>query len=325
MLYLGFDYTNSTGQVDSYLYASDTTTELDKGDLENGDEYILERVYGEGTFYIKLECTSGYADYVIDLQFSEGALTDAENNDSYTEANSLGTSSAFPANKTGEIGPTGTNDGDSDDWYSFSGSIGLARLRLFKDRKDSAIDMDLVASDGSTIVDSAVLEQGYLVIERQIPGSKLYLHVSSGGDTDHYALQGFNAAKLSQEDADEVEPNDVGLTANTLPPFPFAASEWKGGVGFGSDMRNYDGDRTDWSKFTADSSGTLDLNLYMNVDDGDLDLYLYDNTLSLISSETTFGNTAGLSVMLPSAGTYYVEIRSAYGGSDYELDGNFTP
>jgi hypothetical protein len=324
LLYLGLDYTNSSGRVDSYLYAGDTTTLLDSGGLADGDEYIVERIYGAGNVFLKLDCTAGYANYTIDVQFDLGIYADVEDNDSSAAPSSLGPF-PFAPNTTGEIGPAGTNDGDSDDWYSFSGATGLTRLKLLLDHKASVLGMDLVAPDGSTLVDSADLEQGYYVIERLLPGSTLFIHVTSAGDTDSYFLQCAQAPLGLQEDATEVEHNDFSLSANSLPPFPFTTDEWIGSVGFGPDLRNYDGDRNDWSSFSIGSSGTVDFTLYLNTDDGDLDLYLYDAVQTLISSDTSFGNTASLSVLLPGAGIYYLEVRGAHGGSDYTLEGDFTP
>lgn len=317
-------YTNSTGQVDSYLYGSDGTTELDSGNVDYADEYIVENLPAAGPYYLKLACTSGYASYVVRAWFDGGVYGETEDNDNHSSGNPLIGSTTFEP-LSGEIGPAGTNDGDTEDWFFFSGSSqSLLQLKLYADDKSAVPQIDLYAADGTSLLVTGQEENEYFVLERPVNPVTFKVKVSSATDTTAYVLGGFQASRNSLGTGyDESEENDVNLAGDLLPAFPF--SDWKGSLGVNPGGGSYDGDRIDWAKFDAANGQTLDLNLSQDFDHADLSIFLYDGANTLLASSETQGGSENINYAFTADATYFLKIECLYGYSDYTVDATLTP
>lgn len=319
-----FDYTNSTGQVDAYLYAADGTTLLDSGNVDSANEYIVETLPAAGLYFLKLECTSGYASYSYRAWFDGGSFGETEDNDAFGAANPLSGSPEF-GYLSGDIGAAGGNDGDSEDWFSFNGaSQSLAQLKLYADDKAAVPQIELFSSDGSTLLVTGAEENEYFVAERGVTPAAFYVKVSTAGDSTAYVLGGLLAGRnLLGVGLDEVEDNDILLLANALPAFP--VSGWLGNLGVNPDGGSYDGDRVDWVSFSAANGDTVDLTATADFDKGDFSLYLYDLTETELASSVTQGSSENINYAITADGTYYFKLVGLYGFSDYSLDGTLTP
>jgi len=118
----------------------------------------------------------------------------------------------------------------------------------------------------------------------------------------------------------EHENNDKAADANLLPAFPFSGYLGHAGAG------GYDGDASDYFKFSAQEGDLLSLDVVYDPQAANLSLTLYRPNSSSVLVEESSGNPGlrHLGIGLQ-AGDYVLRLRSISGAGDYSITGAMTP
>lgn len=113
---------------------------------------------------------------------------------------------------------------------------------------------------------------------------------------------------------DEIEDDDDMASAQQFPnAIPF--SNFSGGCGIDG---NNDGDDDDWFKFDASAGDKISLQCLYSAVDADFQITLWDS--GGIPLAYAYEPTDYLNYTLPADGTYYIEVYSFFGASDYYIN-----
>jgi hypothetical protein len=189
----------------------------------SGDEVITYTTQASDLqpYFVRLRCGGGYGDYNLaaEIEIPNPGYDEQENNDSFAEANDLGSLPIGDPNPfTGNIGFGGSYDSDPEDIFTFQASAGdIVEFTITPDDPGAFLGANLADGTGNMIGDSSADANGVITCKAMILGSTptpYYLDVSSGNPTDY-------TIEASLGSFDEVEPNDTEAEANPLPPALF--------------------------------------------------------------------------------------------------------
>jgi hypothetical protein len=273
------------------------------------------------------------ASFSTQVFVSPTSYDEVENNDNTAEAQTL---PATPfSNFSGNGGPGGPNDGDTEDWYTFTANPG-DWLQFTLDFSDGG------GSNAFTIylwdaITPFPLAQSFggnpAQLDYQFTGFEAppyYLQVvSDAGMSDYFLACDFFTPPPAFS---EVEDNDDSTLADYHGDLSFTGSEssWTGSLGPGGG--NYDGDNTDWSAFdnagNTDFPDGTDITLNLTYDDstGNLGMTLFDAFgVQLASSADGDGSEDIVyTVQAADVAPFFLEFSSSSGYSDYTFSGSFT-
>jgi Bacterial pre-peptidase C-terminal domain len=299
-------------------------------DSEGGDLFQILLILQAGDFYIRVGTSGGDYEYELDLRtydYDPFPYYEVEPNNAPITANVLPPFDFLSINVDGNAGQEGIYDGTIADWFSFNvPAEGTVRLYLY--RSDGPGEPVLELYDTSGLNPLADSSTGFLpeAISYYFPtaGGPYFLKVLSSISYFDYGLTGTFSPGIGVYT--EVEDNDDFTTANTLPAFPFSGIAVTGNLGVEGDN---DGDEDDWWSFTVNTSGTVNLDMFIDTVGADLDIFLIgtDGSTLLEQSDTT-SPSEHIEWLLTAAGTYYIHAH-VYEASDdesaYRLEGSFAP
>jgi hypothetical protein len=327
--------TLGSGSGAAGIYESDGTTLIVE---DTSAPFDVSAILPAGTYFLQLEATSSGFDYGITGSRSDPPnYYEVEDNDSAAAANALPTLPFDYADVLGNVGNSGAYDGDTADWYSLDiTQTGTVIIRMRELNTAASLDLYLYdpADTDTAIADSTSGEDIEGIHFNFTTTGTYYLEVTGSTDGSDYELM---AQRITPGPYDETENNDSIGEADSLPAFPFAASEFAGNSGL--EGAN-DGDAEDWYVVNLPASGVVTFVMNLDTVGGDIDIKMYqaDGTTEINSSTPNTSTTSvetytsdaddtdsNGSQPIP-AGTYYLKVY-AYDldedASDYTLEGSF--
>lgn len=309
------------------LLASDGTTIIG-ADSVGGDLFQITLVLQGGDFFVRVGSTSGDYEYEIDLRtfdYDPFPYYEVEPNNDPITANVLPDFDFSPVVVDGNVGQEGIYDGTTTDWFSFMAPAeGSVKLTLYRSDGPGEPVLELYDLDGATpLADS---NTGYLpeAISYYFPsaGGPYYVKVIASIGYYDYGLAGTFSPGVGTYT--ESEDNDDFAAATALPAFPFSGGAATGNLGTEGDN---DGDEEDWWSFSIGTSGTLNLDMFVDSVGGDLDIELVDtNGSTILESSTSTGPYEHIEYLLTNAGTYFIRAfvyEASDDASSYRLEGSF--
>ncbi|MEP7319296.1 MAG: hypothetical protein ABI921_11160, partial [Panacibacter sp.] len=315
---LDITITSYNGQfVWCYLYDNNGTTLLNSTPT-NSTEVQSTNGLAAGTYYVKIVAYyagSGFIPYTISNTFTPPAeANDLEPDDTKAQALTLGLNNST----TGHINYYYNNARDTFDWYKVTTNAdGLLRIRTTSNN-GQYVNCWLYDNDGTTQLGYTATNSTIDMNTDGLAAGTYYILIKDYYGTG-YVPYTLADSLFSPAQANDAEPNGTLAQAN-----PFALGSTK--TGHIDYYYNLQRDEEDWYKITTTLDGMISLT--MTSGNGQyINAWLYDkdgttqlNYMAPNGTQTV--NTDGLA-----AGTYYVKIRSYYGGGyiPYTLSNTFTP
>ena len=258
-----------------------------------------------GTYYLRVQQWTGGSDYSINASIVFPGYDELEDNDSYTDANSI----TFPLVEFyGHIGDFGY-DGDPKDYLKFTcGDGALLDGTMLFDDATGKLGISLRNSSDSEI-NYFNYAANKVDFKWGLQAGTYYLKIVEWTGYTDYNIN----ATLTYPGYTEAEDNDAFGSAN-LVSLPVA--DFLGHVGY----FGYDGDSKDYIKFTI--GGTQDVTIMLDYDDssGNINFELRNSGNSWLDDGGS-GNTGHRETTINlTAGTYYIKVYNFTGYSDYLLD-----
>ncbi len=181
---------SATGDLEIQLLDTDGTTVLDYSNTAGDTEFVSYVLPVAGTYYLHCLAHSGNSDYTIDGTFEITVEYDeSENNDDVGEANEL---PEFDfADFTGNLG-TGGYDGDNSDYFQFTvDEEGAVELTMTLDSATGDLEIQLLDTDGTTVLDYSDTAGDTEFISYELPGAgTYYLHCLAHSGYSDYTIDG---------------------------------------------------------------------------------------------------------------------------------------
>jgi hypothetical protein len=310
------------------LLAGDGTTII--GSDSKADLFQILLILQAGDFFVRVGSSAGDYEYELDLRtfdYDPFPYFEVEPNNDPITANVLPGYDFLSINVDGNVGQEGIYDGTQMDWFSFNvPEEGTVKLYLYRSDGPGEPVLELYDTDGtSPLADS---NTGFLpeAISYYFPagGGPYFLNVIASIGYYDYGITGTFTPGVGTYT--EVEDNDDFTAANALPSFPFSGVTVTGNLGIEGD---YDQDEDDWWSFSVGTSGTVNLDMFIDTVGADLDIELYGTDgVTLIEKSDTTSPSEHIEYVLTAAGTYYIHAL-VYEASDdesaYRLEGSFAP
>ena len=297
-------FTHALGDLDLAVYGSDGTTRLWISEGTGNSEEIGLAGMPAGTYYVRVYGYAGAANPSYSLSLSAAPATVVgdryENNDTPATATDLRTISGTTTESSLSI------EAGDPDWYRFTlGSAGRAgdRLAIGFTHAQGDLDLELYASDGTTLVDySEDTDNTEEISLAGLPAGNYYARVYgyAGAANPSYTLS-VSAAPLTVS-GDRFENNDTAATATDLRTISGTVVQPSLSIEAGD---------PDWYRFTLASAGRSgdQASIAFTHATGDLDLALYaSNGTTLITQSDGTGNTEEISFNGLAAGTYLLRV-----------------
>lgn len=323
-VYLTLVLPDTTGDLDFRLYDTDGTTLLDTSAGTEAAERMDFDIASTGTYFVKVTPFGGASgDYQLWGTYAdtgENVMFEIEGNNAPGQANAMPPAPFPDPSVIGSESP-----GDINDYYSFqSVDQFVATITMYTDRDNPAQRLELIGSDGSTIIASDNVGGAFYQVRAAIQAGTYYVHVQEITGSFDYELRA-DLAPFDPSNYYEVEPNNNAASANPLPPFNFAAVDVTGDVGEGG---LNDGSADDWFSFTVAEEGTAKFMLSRSFGVGDpyIELVDSDGTTRLANSVTGY-LPESISYYFPQAGgPYYLHLAcSNFTWCSYGVTGLFHP
>ncbi|MDQ3023171.1 MAG: PKD domain-containing protein [bacterium] len=283
---LNLSYDNGTGTIGFTLFDA-FGVQLDFSADGDGSEDIAYTVQPGDTcpFFLQFNCASGFSDYVFSGTSSppNPGFDETEHNDTIATANAL---PAFPVVAfTGNIGDAGSYDGDTQDYFSFSGSAG-EMFTFTVTPADTSVELQAIVyeSGNSATIGGGVWDSGtgILTVNAQVRSSDsgpFVVELSNfTGIPSDYTIDGDLSTTFL-----EIEDNDNNGEATSLPNNYYAFTASLGSPG-------YDGDNSDFfSFFAADGAFPIHDIVYDDVQ-GTISATIFDSDGDIMGQSVDQGN-----------------------------------
>ncbi|MEW6358544.1 MAG: FG-GAP-like repeat-containing protein [Planctomycetota bacterium] len=325
------DFTHSLGNLDLYLYNAQGTLLASSTGVANSETVSLAG-RATGTYYVKVEGVNGATNPAYSLTVNApvsaaGIAEDwAEQNDVYTDV-----TGAVPGN-FGQIegenvysGLTMDNtplEGFQGDWFRFeTTTVGMAgnQVRIDFSHAQGDLDMELYDSSGTVLITGSYgVTNSEMINMAGRAAAVYYIRVYGyGGATNPSYTLTINAPTAPASIAEDwAEPNDGSGTACDLGQVQLTNTYT--GLTIDDDPAE-----EDWFQFEITNTGQPwhQVMIEFQNSQGDLDLEIYDNTVTFIAG--SYGVTDSETVSLDglAAGIYYARIYGFAGATspDYTL------
>ncbi|MFX1478438.1 MAG: pre-peptidase C-terminal domain-containing protein [Promethearchaeota archaeon] len=306
-LQVDLTFSNSAGDIDIEVYASDGITLVAGSYSVTDNEYIDVIVPSAGTYYLYIYGPNAGNQY--DLWWDDLYPIPDDNyeqNDDYSTAYDL---SAYEDTWLSTIDGLGIQA--DDDWYEIyvdPGDLNLQVELLFTD-SEGDIDIDVYDSSITWIAGGgSATDNEY--IDVIVPSAGTYyllIYYDNAGNT--YDLWWDDLYPIPD---DNYEQNDDYSTAYDLSAYEDTWLSTIDGLGIQAD--------DDWYEIYVDP-GDLNLQVVLTFSHsaGDIDIVVYDGSLSFIAGNWSITDNEYIDVIVPSAGTYYFFIFGPNGGNTYDL------
>ncbi|MCX7429292.1 MAG: pre-peptidase C-terminal domain-containing protein [Planctomycetia bacterium] len=303
------NFTHSQGDLNLYLYDSSQT--LVASSTGTGDnEHVSYAVTVGQIYYVKV-CGLGGAtnpnySLVIDGPNISLLPDRFEPNNAFSTATNLGTLGDRTEDNLSIHAPS------NDDYYKFT-TIASGTLNVDINFVHSFGNLNLYlynAMQGELAHSTGTGNNEHLSYE-VMAGQTCYIKVvGAGGATNasyNLVIDGPNLPA-----ADRFEPNDS---------FAAAANLGTAGDRTENGLTIHAANNEDYYRLTAASSGTLTVDINFSQFYGNLNLYLYDSSQTLVASSTGVGNNEHVSYSVTAGQVYYVKVVGNSGATnpDYSL------
>ncbi|NVM30170.1 MAG: pre-peptidase C-terminal domain-containing protein [Candidatus Helarchaeota archaeon] len=287
-IFLLFDYI--TNDIDLYLY-DPTGTEVEFSESFDDNEYIYHNplLSGNYTIIVSQYTPNPYVSYDLYIETLFWNDDIFEENDDFPNA-------AFIDNNTLYSNLICQDD----DFYAFWATAGwLINITIEFDYAEGDLDLDLwdafnisldashTAADHENILLSADYTGWYII------------QVHDYQNNDNYSL----IAKVSWVD-DVYEYNNDFNTATILPGYVI--------------YTNLTCINSDFYNISLPSSTWINISLYFDHAEGDIDLYLYNSSQFIVAFSVSFTDNEYIFYNVPAAGNYSIEVDA------YEINLNYT-
>ncbi len=300
-------FSDAAGDIDIAVYASDGTTRIAYSWSITDNEYIDVLLPSSGTYFIRVYGAD--AGNLYDLWWDDLIRPSDDNyeeNDVYSSAYSI-----IELYWLAEQNGAGIQ-GD-DDWYQITITTGYEHLivDLRFTHAGGDIDLQVVASDGSTVIAGSLSKSDNEYIDVLLPSSgTYYIRVFGTNVGNLYNLWWDDLFVITE---DNYEENDDYTTAYDLSTYEQYWLDTIDGYGLQAD--------DDWYEIDI-TSGFENLTVICTFSHaaGDIDLQVYASDGStLITGSASVTDNEYIITVLPSSGTYYIRVYGANAGNTYNL------
>jgi|GEM_PF-6008042 hypothetical protein len=235
---------NSTLDIDIYLYDVNGTTSIRSGTAYGTTEQLVFENLGAGKYYVRLYRATGYGSYIVNAKFETPAMAnDTEPN------NSTSTTSGISLNNkiTGHLGYYSNSSTDYDDYYVLNLTSNMDSLYIRID-SESSLDADLylINSQQNSIASSTQYGTSDLIKYGALAAGTYYVRVYRSNGQGSYALmcsRNYLANPLTavKEELTEELPVTFSLSQNYPNPFnPETVIEYQLPRGVNVSLKIYD-------------------------------------------------------------------------------------
>ncbi|MFX0146071.1 MAG: clostripain-related cysteine peptidase, partial [Candidatus Hodarchaeota archaeon] len=303
-------FTHIEGDIDIDVY--DVSLSYITGSWSTTDnEYINYVVPSSGTYYLLIYYANLGNEY--DLWWNDTLTAgpgddNYEPNDDYTQAYDL---SSYEQIWLYDLNGYGIQA--DVDWYEIYITSGYEHLVVDLIFSHAAGDIDIDVYDVSlTFIteSSSITDNEY--IDFILPSNGIYYLVIYGENAGNtYNLWWDDLISTSPTD-DNYEPNDSYAQAYDLSAYENTWLSTIDGYGIQAD--------DDWYEIYITAENLrLRVDLTFSHAAGDIDIAVYDNTLSLIAEAWSMTDNEYINTVVPSSGTYYLLIYYGDAGNEYDL------
>jgi hypothetical protein len=296
-------FSHSLGDLDLIVF--DSYTMLGRSSTRTDNESLSVEVIGGETYWVRVYGLSGatHPDYDLVID-GPGAPDRFEPNDSFLEAADLGTlGDRTEADLT-------IYESGNDDYYLLT-AVNSGTLNVDILFSHSFGNLDLYVYDSS----QSLLAESYSSTDNE--GVSVAV---TGGQTYYVRVLGYAGATNSRYDlvidgpeppADHFEPNDS-----------FAEAADLGVLGNLTEagLTIHEFYNEDFYLLTAVNSGILNVDILFSHSFGNLDLYVYDSSYTLLASSDTTTDNESVSVAVTGGQTYYVQVLDSAGATNRDYD-----
>jgi len=311
-------YDSGTGKQGITLLDSDGDVLANSADGDGSEHINYTLQAGDnGPYFFHLAAGSGYSDYQLDgtVTANNPGLDEQEDNDSDAQANPL---PAIPfSGFTGNVGDTGTYDGDTLDEFSFTATSGqIVKFTITPTDTSVELSADIFDSNvnalgGGRWNSASGVVTAYAVIRTNDTGP-YYVQVQAvnSGESTDYSIDAQTVTSYW-----EAEDNDTNLEANALPQ---NYSGLVANLGPGGN----DGDTIDEFSFTAEVGSNPIHDIVYDDSLGTVTAAIYDSNGVLKASSSDQGGGVlycdfDTQVDPSDAQPYYFVIQSSSGTTNY--------
>jgi hypothetical protein len=297
------------------LYDNDGTTLIISAGVGNGVGGLQIDGLAAGTFYIKINGSSGLETGAYSLSNTlvlPGRANDSEPNNVFSSANIL----ALNDSTQGHIGYYYNGQTDTTDWFKVTTtSDGILQLTYDNTGHQDLKIISLYDNDGITLLTSSAIGNGIGSVQKDGLAAGTYYIKIKGNTTSDFGAYTLSDTLITLARINDPEPDNIFSQAAVL----LLNDSAQGHIGY---YYNGQTDTTDWYKVTTTSDGILQLT-YDNTGHQDLKIIsLYDNDGITLLTSSGIGNGIG-SVQKDglAAGTYYIKIKGNSGNEigDYSI------
>ncbi len=295
--YVRVNFTHSAGDLDMRLYNSSGTV-VRSSTSSTDDERISLSGLSAGTYYVEID-GYGSATNTYSLQWrtpDSGPDPDVPSPDRYESNNSRSTATSLVGQTSGTLSNLTIHNTSDEDYFKINlGSTGTSSHYVLADFSDAAGDLDLYLYDrsGNSIRSSASVTNDERISLANLSAGTYYVEIDGyGSATNTYSLQWHTPDSGSDPDVpspDRYESNNSRSTATSVL------------VGFGNATLNNLSihNSTDEDYFTI-TLGITNRPDYVLADfshaAGDLDMFLYDRSGTLVRSSTSASDDERISL-----------------------------
>ncbi len=304
------------GDLDLYLYApGQLEAPAAFSETYDDDEALVHTAEASGAYVVRVAGYSGAVNtYRLELTVEEGGGGGGEEcpeGDGGREPNDS-KDTASPLAGPVECARLTATDGESEtDWYRVGVGVFEGFVSTFRfDHAGGDLDLELLAADGTTIVDRSLssTDDEAIRFPGTAEGGGWYLRLKGfQGAANDYSVEyetvafGPGAGCLP----DRLEPNNDQAGARFLVPGAGGLSEYVGLSSCGDE---------DWYRVSVPEGKTLMAEVAFDAGRGELDLQLLDGSAAVTGNRDA--NPGRILVDTDVAGTYLLQLRGVEGASN---------
>ncbi|MEB3356567.1 MAG: T9SS type A sorting domain-containing protein [Synechococcales bacterium] len=305
-LVANLEFVHANGDLNLFVFDAAGNLVTSATSVTN-NETINTILPSAGTYYLVVGSASGNPTFnTYDLVWDDLLVDDA-----YEENDSLATAFDLTAQETVRLSDINGLGRQADaDWYEIEITPGFENLVATLDFVHANGDLDLfVYNAAGNLVTQSTSTTDDEFINVILPSAGTYYLVVD----EFNGASTFNIYDLVWDDLlvdDAYEENDTRLTAFDLTTQEAVRLSDINGSGVHGDQ--------DWYEIEVTPGfENLVVDLFFTHADGNLELAVFDAVGNLVAESTSVTNNESLDILLPSAGTYYLQVDSASGNATF--------
>ncbi|MEP7106902.1 MAG: T9SS type A sorting domain-containing protein [Ferruginibacter sp.] len=305
LLNITFDNTGHQDLKVVSLYDSSGTLSLTAVSVGNGIGGLQKDGLSAGTYYIKINGTSGseFGAYQLsDTLITPVQAVDIEPNNIFSQADILGLNDSV----TGHIGYYHNGAIDTTDWYKVTTTLdGLLKLSFDNTGHQDLKIVSLYDSNGVTLINTVAIGNGAGGLNMDGLAAGTYYIKINGASGNEFGGYTLSDTLITPKPTNDNEPNNNFSQATSLS----LNDSTTGHVGYYYNNRR---DTTDWYKINITHNGSLTISLDNSGNPNLLSVILYDASGSGLVTSFNVGNgTGNIHTDTLVAGIYYIQVIPA--------------